>query len=58
VKILHKYTKNIKKIYIYGSSTLFANLIYFINLTLGIDVNEKIILSDDFTNIKSKLNLS
>ena len=51
VKLLHKYTKNINKIYIYGSSLIFNNVINLINLTLKIDINEKIIFSNDLTKI-------
>ena len=54
-KLLHKFTKNIKNIFIYGSSLLFNNFINLINITLGININEKIIFSNDFTKIKLSL---
>lgn len=55
IKYLHKYTNNIKKIFIYGSSIFFNNFIYLINLSLGININEKIIFTDDFDKIKLTL---
>ena len=52
-KLLHKYTTNIKKIIIYGSSSSFNNIISLINLTLGINIYEKIIFSNDNIKIQS-----
>lgn len=58
-KILHKYTLQIINIMIYGNSTLFKNIICLINLTFGIDVNNKIIFNDDlkFKQIKDELQI-
>ena len=52
IKLLHKYTKNILKIVLYGSSSFFNNFINLINLTLNIDINKKIFFSNDLTKIK------
>lgn len=50
-KLLHKYTKNIIKIIIYGSSSLFCNFVKLINLTLGINIYDKIVFSPTNSNI-------
>jgi hypothetical protein len=55
--LLHKYTINIKKIIIYGSSILVDNIIRLINMALGINIYEKIFFSNDSTyNIDSNHN--
>lgn len=41
-KMLHKFTENLKKIYIYNNSVLITNLIYLINSSLNIDITKKI----------------
>mgnify|MGYP001090054673 CR=1 FL=1 len=46
-KTLHKYTNDIKKIILYGSSTLIINLIKLINVALGTNVSDKIFFSND-----------
>ena len=40
--MLHKFTLNLKQIYIYNSSSLITNLIYLINTSLGTDITQKI----------------
>jgi len=58
-EILHIYSKNIKKIFVYGTSSFFGNLINLINISLGMNINEKIIFTNDFDKINSnKINLS
>ena len=46
-KILHRYTNNVKKIILYGNSTLIVNLIKLINVTLGTNMNDKIFFTND-----------
>lgn len=46
-KILHKYSSNIKKIILYGNSSLIVNLIKLINVALGSNVSNKIFFSND-----------
>ena len=46
-KLLHKYTINIKKIIIYGHSILVNNIIKLINMTLGINIYNKIFFSNE-----------
>lgn len=46
-KMLHKYTNNIKKFMLYGSSSLIGNFIKIINITLGTNMNDKIFISND-----------
>ena len=41
-KMLHKFTENLKQIYIYNNSVLITNLIYLINSSLNIDITKKI----------------
>ena len=45
-KLMHKYTSYIKKIILYGNSPLFMNLMKTVNITLGINIHDKIIFSD------------
>ncbi len=51
IKLLHKYTKNIQKIFIYGSSSLFSSFVSLVNLTLGMNIYEKLIFSNDLSKI-------
>ena len=44
-QLLHKYTKNITQIIIYGSSSLFHNFAKFINIGLKTNIYDKIIFS-------------
>lgn len=52
-QLLHKYTTNITKIIIYGSSSLFHNFVKLINMTLKINVYDKILFSKDNFHIKN-----
>lgn len=46
-KILHKYTNNVKKIMLYGSSTIIVNCIKLINVALDSNINDKIFFCGD-----------
>lgn len=47
VKTLHKYTNNIKKIMLYGSSSIILNVIKMINTALDSNVSNKIFFCGD-----------
>lgn len=49
-KVLHKYTDNIKKIILYGSSSLTINFIKLINLALKTNIIDKILFSNNMPN--------
>lgn len=52
-KLLHKYTKQLVNIYIYGSSVIFENVIQMINTSLDYNINNKLIFeSKNNPNIK------
>ena len=40
--MLHKFTDNLKQIYVYNSSILITNLIYLLNTSLNADITKKI----------------
>jgi hypothetical protein len=44
--LLHEFTNELIKINIYGSSSIFTNLIHIINSSLGFDIMEKIIFEN------------
>lgn len=54
-QLLHKYTSNITKIIIYGSSSLFHNFVKLINMTLKTNIYDKILFSKDDFCIKNDI---
>jgi hypothetical protein len=45
-ELLHEFTNNLTKIYIYGSSSIFTNLIYMVNSSLNFDITKKLIFEN------------
>ena len=54
-QLLHEFTDTLFKIYIYGSSCIFTNLLYMINQSLNFDVTKKLIF-ENIQNFNSKFN--
>lgn len=54
-KLLHKYTSNINKIILYGSSTFIVNLIKLISMSIGSDISYKIFFSNDTLFMTKKI---
>ena len=46
-KLFHKFTKKLKKIFIYGSSNLFQNLISMLNESLNFKIEQKFIFKEE-----------
>ncbi len=54
-KLLHNFSNNIKQIIIYGNSSLFGNFIKIIEMTLKINIHDKIVFNKkDFNSHKIK----
>lgn len=56
-KVLRNYSLNIKKIIVYGSSSLFINFIKIINISLNINISEKIYFANNDYEIEKKNNI-